>query len=70
MKNVNSQVHEYNNLKKHTPLLHFNENADYNEWKKAVHVKLEELLGLPLTRCDSDFIDIKPLVKYCIIHYN
>lgn len=55
MKNISSQVHEYNNLKKHVPLLHFNENADFGEWKKAVHDKLEELLGLPLTRCDSDF---------------
>ncbi|MBE6808158.1 MAG: hypothetical protein E7524_01675 [Ruminococcaceae bacterium] len=55
MKNVNSHIFEYENLKATTPLLHFNENNDYNEWKQNVRNKLEELLGLPLEKCDADF---------------
>jgi len=57
MKNVNSHVFEYDNLKRSVPLLQFDSSCDFNEWKIKAKDKLNELLGLPLDYCDPDFTE-------------
>lgn len=53
MKNVNSHHHEYALLKNTAPLLEYQENNPFEPWRQQVRRKLEELLGLPLERCDA-----------------
>lgn len=53
MKNVNSHVHEYQNLKNARPLLSCEKLTE--DWKKEASAKLNELLGLPLEYCDPMF---------------
>ena len=37
------------------PAMAFREDVDMDKWQSEAHVKLSELLGLPLERCNSDF---------------
>lgn len=55
MKTSKTHDYEFKNLQNTAPLLQFKKDCDYNEWRKSVKEKLNELLGLPLTRCDADF---------------
>ena len=54
MKNINHHVHEYELLKKHGPLLHFDGSIPLDEWKIKAKDTLSELLGLPFASCDPD----------------
>ena len=37
------------------PAMSFREDVDMDKWQSEAHVKLSELLGLPLERCNTDF---------------
>lgn len=52
-----SKTHDYEfyNLQKTSPLLAFKEGCNYQEWRKKVKTKLNELLGLPLNECENIF---------------
>ena len=39
-------------LRTRKPLLAFDENNDYNEWRNKVKEKLSVLLGMPEEKCD------------------
>ena len=54
MKTVNSHEFEYETLKNHRPLLSYETGDSLEEWKAKARAKLEELLGLPLERCDGE----------------
>ena len=54
MKNVNSHEYEYEMLKRHRPLLSYEKGDSLDEWRIKAKAKLEELLGLPLERCDGE----------------
>ena len=53
MKNINSHEFEYEILKNFKPLLSFNGQEPFEEWKTKAKDKLTELLGLPFEKCDS-----------------
>lgn len=55
MKTSNSHVYEANYLSATKPLLHFDKNRNFEEWQNECREKLNELLGLPLQRCESNF---------------
>ena len=55
MKTVNSHLYETEYLKRNAPVLSFEENTDYVEWKQKACEKLIELLGLPFEKCDAEF---------------
>ena len=38
-----------------TPSMRFREDVDMNQWQEEAHQKLTELLGLPLSDCNTDF---------------
>ena len=52
---TNSQLFEFENLKKHIPILGYDEKNSFEQWKCEVKEKLVELLGLPFEKCDSKF---------------
>ena len=52
---TNSQLFEFENLKKHIPILGYDEKNAFEQWKCEVKEKLVELLGLPFEKCDSKF---------------
>ena len=52
---TNSQLFEFDNLKKHIPILGYDEKNSFEQWKYEVKEKLVELLGLPFEKCDSKF---------------
>ena len=54
MKTVNNHEYEYETLKNHRPLLSYETGDSLEEWKAKARAKLEELLGLPLERCDGE----------------
>lgn len=55
MKYYNSHEYMMQKIQNTKPLMAFDENADYHEWKAQAKQKLEELLGLPLEKCNDDF---------------
>ena len=55
MRYYNSHEYIVNKIKNQKPLMAFDENADYQEWKVQAKQKLEELLGLPFEKCNDDF---------------
>lgn len=55
MRYYNSHDYIVNKIKNQKPLMAFDENVDFYEWKKQAKQKLEELLGLPFEKCDDDF---------------
>lgn len=55
MKTCNSHKYEYDYLTANKPLLKFDKNRNFNEWQEECKNKLNELLGLPLEKCDSEF---------------
>lgn len=57
MKNINSHSYEYDKLRSFNPLLSFNNSQDLYTWKNNSRDKLNELLGLPLERCDTDYTE-------------
>ena len=52
---TNSQLFEFENLKKHTPILSYDGKIPFEQWKKTAKEKLIELLGLPFEKCDGKF---------------
>lgn len=55
MKTYHSHEYLMSVAQKEKPLLAFDENADFGEWHARAKSKLEELLGLPLQKCDDAF---------------
>lgn len=55
MKYHNSHEYIANKIQNQKPLMAFDENVDYQEWRERAKEKLEDLLGLPFEKCDDDF---------------
>lgn len=54
MKNKNTLIHEFENLKNTVPLLSYDGSITLDEWKEKAQAKLTELLGLPLEQCNAN----------------
>lgn len=55
MKYCNSHAYENKIASDIIPSMRYNENTDFKQWQKDARAKLNELLGLPLKKCDDKF---------------
>lgn len=55
MKIYNSKEYLMQKVKNHKPILAYDASKDFDLWKYQAKEKLNELLGLPLEKCDDNF---------------
>lgn len=55
MKTFQSHEHIRNQVSQLTPAMRYDNSQSFRAWQKSARAKLEELLGLPLQRCEDDF---------------
>jgi len=54
MRNVNSYLYEVKYLRTHSPVMRYDADRPFDEWKAEAKDKLTELLGLPLEKCNHE----------------